>query len=182
MLEDKLLMWKVKCGDSAALSDIYEKYIEDLLRIATILLNNVNDAEDAAHDVFVSFAQSAPRLKLRGSLKAYLCTCVANRARNKIRANKKHRTVTLDKTSPLVSRSRTPHEWLICSEELTQWSNAMAKLPYQQREVVILHLRAGMKFKPIASLQGVSVNTVRGRYRYGLDKLRTLILDGELKK
>ena len=57
----------------------------------------------------------------------------------------------------------------------------MAKLPYQQREVVILHLRAGMKFKPIASIQGVSVNTVRGRYRYGLDKLRSL-LDGELKK
>ena len=181
MLEDKLLMWKVKRGDSVALSDIYKKYIEDLLRIATILLNNVNDAEDAAHDVFVSFAQSAPRLKLRGSLKTYLCTCVANQARNKIRANKKHRTVTLDKTSPLVSRLRTPQEWLICSEELKQWSNAMAKLPYQQREVVILHLRAGMKFRPIARLQGVSVNTVRGRYRYGLDKLRSL-LDGELKK
>jgi RNA polymerase sigma-70 factor (ECF subfamily) len=181
MLEDKLLMWKVKCGDSAAMRDVYQMYVKDLLRLAAILLNNVNDAEDTVHDVFLAFAQSAPRLKLRGSLKAYLFTCVVNRARNKIRANKKHRNVTLDKATPLVARSRTPHEWLICSEELKQWSNAMAKLPYHQREVVILHLRAGMKFKPIASLQGVSVNTVRGRYRYGLDKLRTL-LDGELKK
>jgi len=181
MLEDKLLMWKVKRGDSVAMRDIYQKYMKDLLKLATILLNNTNDAEDTVHDVFVSFAQSAPRLKLRRSLKAYLFTCVANRTRNKIRANKKHRTVSLEKTAPLVSFLKTPHEWLICSEELKQWSNAMAKLPYEQREVVILHLRAGMKFKRIARLQDVSVNTIRGRYRYGLNKLRSL-LDGELKK
>lgn len=37
-----------------------------------------------------------------------------------------------------------------------------------------------MKFKEIAKLQNVSINTVQGRYRYGLTKLRT-ILDGEFK-
>lgn len=180
MLEDKLLIWKFKCGDSVALSHIYEKYKNDLLRLATILLNNVTDAEDTVHDVFVAFAQSAPRLKLRGSLKAYLLTCVANRARNRNKANKQREAIPLDKAAPVASRSKTPFQWIVCSEELTRWSNAMAKLPYEQREVVILHLRASMKFRQIARLQGVSDNTVRGRYRYGLDKLRSL-LDGELE-
>jgi DNA-directed RNA polymerase specialized sigma24 family protein len=45
----------------------------------------------------------------------------------------------------------------------------------------VLHLKADMKFKQIARMQGISISTVQGRYRYGLSKLRT-ILDGELKK
>jgi RNA polymerase sigma-70 factor (ECF subfamily) len=52
-------------------------------------------------------------------------------------------------------------------------------LPYEQREVVLLHLRGGMRFVEIARSQNVSVNTALGRYRYGLEKLRTK-LNGEI--
>jgi len=37
-----------------------------------------------------------------------------------------------------------------------------------------MHLTGGMKFDDIARLQDVSVKTVLSRYRYGLDKLRSL--------
>jgi RNA polymerase sigma-70 factor (ECF subfamily) len=57
----------------------------------------------------------------------------------------------------------------------------MAQLPYEQREVIILHLHGAMSFKTIAGQQETLVNTVKSRYRYGLDKLR-LILDDEEKK
>jgi RNA polymerase sigma-70 factor (ECF subfamily) len=57
----------------------------------------------------------------------------------------------------------------------------MAQLPYEQREIVMLHNQAAMTFKTIAESQGISVNTAKSRYRYGLDKLR-LILDNEVKK
>ena len=181
MLEDKVLIWKFKCGSSDALCSIYQKYKKDLLKLAAILLNDVSDAEDIVHDVFVSFAQSAEKLKLRGNLKSYLLTCVANRARNRNRAQRQQQTAGLDKAETIVSNSKRPEQWIICGEELRRWSDAMARLPYEQREVVILHLRAGMKFRQIAKLQGISVNTIKGRYRYGLDKLRS-ILNGEMEK
>jgi len=181
MIEDKLLIWKFKCGSSDALRQIYEKYKKDLLRLAAILLDDVSDAEDTVHDVFVSFAQSAETLKLSGNLRSYLLTCVANRARNRNLAKKCRQAVTLDKAESIVSHSKTPDQWLICSEELRKWSGIMARLPYEQREVVILHLRGGMKFREIAESQGISVNTIKGRYRYGLDKLRS-ILNGEVEK
>lgn len=76
MIENKLLIWRFKCGDRAALARIYEKYKTDLLRIATGLSSQVSIAEDIVHDVFVSFAQSSDRLKLSGNLKSYLVTCV----------------------------------------------------------------------------------------------------------
>ena len=181
MLEDKLLIWKFKCGSSDALRRIYEKYKKDLLRLATMLLHDVSNAEDTVHDVFVSFAQSAETLKIGGNLKSYLLTCVANRARNRNRANQYRQTTALDQAELVVSDVKRPDQWLICSEELNRWSDIMARLPYEQREVVILHLRAGMKFREIAGLQNISINTVKGRYRYGLNKLRS-ILNGEVEK
>jgi RNA polymerase sigma factor (sigma-70 family) len=63
----------------------------------------------------------------------------------------------------------------VCSEELKQLSFAMAQLPYEQREVIMLHLHGGMMFKQIAKSQQVSINTVQSRYRYALDKLRSLM-------
>jgi DNA-directed RNA polymerase specialized sigma24 family protein len=45
----------------------------------------------------------------------------------------------------------------------------------------MLHLRGGMKFREIAGLQGISINTAKSRYRYGLQKLRTLLSDKEMK-
>jgi len=181
MLEDRSLIWKFKCGSGDALRRIYQKYKNDLLRLATILLNDVSDAEDIVHDVFVSFAQSAETLRLGGNLRSYLLTCVANRARNKNRANQHRRAVGLDDAESVVSHANTPDQWLVAGEELKRWSTIMAQLPYEQREVVILHLRAGMKFRQIAQVQDISINTVKGRYRYGLNKLRS-ILNGEVEK
>jgi RNA polymerase sigma-70 factor (ECF subfamily) len=66
-------------------------------------------------------------------------------------------------------------------EELRRLSWALGQLPYEQREVLLLHSYSGMKFKTIAQQQKVSINTVQGRYRYAMDKLRSM-LNGEVDK
>ena len=68
---------------------------------------------------------------------------------------------------------------LVYSERCERLSRALAELPYEQREVVVLKVKDGLKLKEIARLQNVSISTVHGRYRYGMDKLRTL-LNGEI--
>ena len=82
MLEDKLLVWKLKHGSKDALRNIYEKYKDDLLALAVALSNDAHTAEDVVHDVFVAFAEFAARLQLRTNLKGYLLTSIANRVRN----------------------------------------------------------------------------------------------------
>jgi len=180
MIEDKLLIWKFKRGSSDALCRIYEKYKGNLLRLASALLNDTAAAEDIVHDCFVSFAQSPHRLKMSGNLKSYLVISVANRARNWNRARKRHEITGLNKAEPIVSTYKRPEQWIIYNEQLKQLNNALEQLSCEQREVISLHLQGGMKFKAIAELQGVSINTVQSRYRYGLDKLRS-ILDSEAK-
>ncbi|MHC4116212.1 MAG: RNA polymerase sigma factor [Planctomycetota bacterium] len=180
MIEDKLLIWKFKAGDEAALARIYEKYKADLLRIAAGLLNQASAAEDIVRDVFVTLAQSAEKLKLSGNLKGYLATCVVNRVRNSNRVRKRRQTVHIDETEPAAD-SHEPDRWIVRNEQLDRLNDAMAQLPYAQREVVILHIQGGMKFRAIAKSQNASINTVQSRYRYALDKLRSL-LNGEIEQ
>ncbi len=180
MLEDQLLKWKFRNGSTQALSRIYEKYADFLLTLAVALLNDVNTAEDVLHDVFISFANSAEKFRLRGSLKSYLATCIVNRVRDRMRADKR-RPVSLQAAELTIADYNSPYEQVLCSEESRLLNSAVARLPYEQREVVVLHIKGGLKFKDIAKQQGVSINTVQGRYRYGLNKLRS-ILDSEVEK
>jgi RNA polymerase sigma-70 factor (ECF subfamily) len=178
-LEDRLLVWRLNRGDATALSRVYERYRVDLLRLALSLLSDRAGAEDVVQDVFVGFAGAARTFRLTGSLKSYLATCTANAARNKLKATARRNAVSLDEAVNVTSAGGGPDEWAILSEEFRQVGGAMAELPSEQREVVTLHVYGDMPFREIAAWQKASIKTVQSRYRYGLDKLRS-VLNGEV--
>jgi len=180
MREDKRLIEELKHGDKDALCQLYEKYKDELLTIATSLLHEASAAEDVLHDVFVSFAAGIGGFELRRSLRQYLITCVVNRVRDRFR-RKKYESVELDRVGPISSNSQRPEQAAILSEESQLLTDALAEIPFEQREVIILRLQGGMKFREIGAVQGVPVSTVQGRYHYGLDKLRS-VMNGEVKK
>jgi RNA polymerase sigma-70 factor (ECF subfamily) len=159
---------------------IYEKYKDYLLTLAKGLLNDQEVAEDVVHDVFVSFARSARQFQLTGSLRGYLATCVINRVRDKIRSRTRQ-AQALEPAHSATLDSDNPEHCVIEAEELQRLRQAISQIPFEQREAVMLHLKGEMKFREIAKLQGVSISTIHGRYRYGLDKLR-LMLNSELEK
>ncbi|MHC4693711.1 MAG: RNA polymerase sigma factor [Planctomycetota bacterium] len=169
-----------KEGSRDALRRIYEKYRDSLLIIAIALSHDVNVAEDAVHDVFVAFAGNFANFELTGSLKGYLAKCVANRVRDLMR-KKQSQALSLEQEYPAPSDLMEPSSLIVCNEQLQLLSSALAKLPYEQREVIVLHIHGQMRFRVIAKSLGISVNTVKGRYRYGIRKLRS-ILDGEVEK
>ncbi len=178
MLEDRLLIWKFKHGSNEALCRIYQKYSDYLLVLAAALLKDVNAAEDVLHDVFCRFIESKEKIKLAGSLKSYLGTCVVNLARDRLRA-RKLQPCELGETT--VADTNGPENYAIFGEEAKILNHAIAQLTYEQQEVIMLHLRGDMKFREIASLQVISINTVKSRYRYGLEKLRVILSEGQRK-
>ena len=181
MVEDKLLIYRFKQGNHEALRQIYDKYKVELLKLAVVLIGNRNTAEDIVHDVFVKFAESADRIKLTGSLKNYLVTSVINRVRNHLRDSYRHRETDLDGAELPACSERGPRQWAVLGEQLALLSRALQELPYQQREVISLRMEMDMTFRRIAVLQNASVNTVKGRYRYGIARLRSL-LNSEVEK
>jgi RNA polymerase sigma-70 factor, ECF subfamily len=178
MLEDEVLKWKFKRGSDEALTLIYEKYLDSMLTLAMGLLNDAGVAEDVVQDVFVSFAQSKRTFRVRGSLSGYLATSVVNRVRDHKRRLGRRAAQASDRVEH-ASESMRPERAVILDEQAKLLNDAVAELPDEQREVVLLRLKAGMKFRDIARLQQTTTNTVLSRYRYGLEKLRST-LDGEV--
>ena len=166
MFEDKTLLLKLKRGDEDAMHHVYEKFKHDMLSLAIALARDRTIGEDIVHDVFISFVRISPKLRLRTSLRSYLLSSVANRVRN------------LKRTKPMESLLGNNNENNGINP-LPPDCAALAQLPYDQREIITLHLQGEMKFREIAISQGLSINTIQSRYRYGLEKLRAL-LDGKV--
>jgi len=176
MFEDQRLLSLLCAGDKDALRRIYEKYIDDLLRVATSLLSDIQSAEDCLHDVFVNFAGTVNVSMIHSNLKSYLISCVANRARDQLRSKARQ---SISQPQQLCSRlvSTSPAKQLIAAEESARVFEALAELPYQQREVFVLHIQGQMKFREIAGLLDLSINSVQSRYRYAIEKLRAILTE-----
>jgi len=180
MLEDRYLVWRLRRGDSQALCRIYNRYETDLLTLAASLLGRKDLAGDVLQDVFVKFIESIDRFELTGSLKGYLATCVVNRARDYLRKDHRRMGEPLETAHGTATRQHGPPDVAIAGERQWLVVAALAELPDEQREVVLLHVQAGLRFREIAAAQGIPAKTVESRYRYGLNRLRS-ILNGQVE-
>jgi len=92
-------------------------------------------------------------------------------------------TPTLPTLAAIPLDVNDPEHQAIFGEQARSLNRAIAQLSCEQREAVILHLPGGMKFREIAGLQGISINTAKSWYRYGMENLGRLLSDnGEKMK
>ena len=167
--DDASLLAAVASGDSYAFEQIYRTHKDDLLALAGLMLGDRQAGEDVVHDVFVSFARQISRLKLTGSLKGYLLTSCANRARDLRRRGRSQENLA---ASPEVAVSRDPARLAEVADEAARAVSALARLPAEQREVVGLRIYGQLTFREIARTLETSINTAQSRYRYALGALR----------
>ncbi|MFC1763163.1 RNA polymerase sigma factor [Planctomycetota bacterium] len=177
MITDKYLIWQYNRGHRQALHQIYERYKDQLVTLAAALLSDRDVCEDIVHDVFIGFIRSEGKFQLTGSLRSYLSTCVANRAKNRNKAERRRCYTPLEGIPSPIARAGDPAVLAMCGELSDSLSRALDQLPYEQREVLALRTYGGMTFAAIAAQQETSVYTVQGRYRYALDKLRKLLTE-----
>ena len=176
MLEDHILVWKSKRGDKASFDALYEKHLDRLLTVAMGLLGNAHEAEEVVQDVFTHFIASLADFRLRGNLRAFLATCVANRARDRLRRNR--RTERLE-PPPLQRGTTEPLSLVMHDENVTKMQAALAQLPYEQREVITLKIHGDLSFRALARRQNLALGTVQTRYRSGMARLR-ILMNGEV--
>ena len=177
MPDEKQLIKQFNQGSKEALCQIYQRYKNDLYGFALSLLHDVQTAEDVVHDVFVSFAQKSGQYTLKGKLRNYLLAGVANRSRDLWR-RKSHKDRPLDETVAMPATQYSPEQYRILTEEYTLLQKVLSKIPYEQRQIILLHLHQDLTFRQVACTLGISINTVQSRYRYGLEKLSTLLKEG----
>lgn len=146
---------------------LYDQYGASLYRYALMLLADRTAAEDAVHQVFVSFiALIARDAHAIDNAEHYLRRAVRNECYSALRRSPRNDgEVALHSVAGVDDRP----------EERIALERALAALPPEQREVVHLKMYVGMTFQEIATQTGESINTIASRYRYALDKLKALL-------
>ena len=159
-------------GDLAAFEILYARLARPMLRVAAAMLGNAGDAEDAVHDVFVALARGRERLRQVEDIDAYVFASlrhgVVARAQRR-RAERRHLQRILAAPADFAGATHAPD-----SEELVL---ALASLPPEQREIVVLKIDANLTFAQIGQVLAISPNTAASRYRYAIDKLRRTLGD-----
>lgn len=171
------LLERLREGDRSALEHVYLTHKDRLLTLALCLCTDLPLAEDCLQEVFVRLADEAVAGRIRDDLSAYLSACMRNQVRDRLRRRSRRRRITGEnlEVSVAVADSLDPLEHLAERQESERLVALLGRIPFEQREVIVLHLKDGLTFRAIAEVQTASVNTVQSRYRYGIERLRSLM-------
>jgi RNA polymerase sigma-70 factor (ECF subfamily) len=172
-LPDNMLRAALARNDPAAVELMWDRYASDLFAYLLAVLCSRHDAEDVLQTVFVKIAQKRHRLAKARNLDGYVYRIARNEAISFIGRRKRQRKVeALDESWLIVPEGH--QEFNDLAEELQA---VLARLPQQQREVIVMKIYRQKTFLEISRLLGLSHNTVASRYRYGMEKLRILLGD-----
>lgn len=166
---------RLAADDPAALEMIWSEYASDLLGYLAALHCSRSEAEDTLQEVFVTIARK--RMSVAGArlLKPYLFQLARNVALNCIKGNKRIRDRVECVSDWLIPAGPTPqNEYRI--EELVA---GLAELPDKQRSVLVLKFYRDKTFREIGALLGISENTAASCFRYGIEKLRRVMMDSQ---
>jgi RNA polymerase sigma-70 factor, ECF subfamily len=154
------------------LDSLYDLHAQALYAFALDLTRHEADAADILQDVFCRLAAKPSLLHGLRNERAFLLRMIYTRVvdASRRRAVRK-KFAEQEKSTPVFAEATDPDETAF-RENLT---DALAALPEEQRTVVHLRLWQHLTFEQIATTLGIPPNTAASRYRYGLDKLRTLL-------
>ena len=157
------------------LDELYDRYGEKLYHYLTIRLASADDAEDVLQEVFLRLARYSIRWKFIRNEEPYVFRLARNEANRFLK--RKHQNQINPENAPALAR--VIHDSLVidCPDrsDKESLSLALARLPEEQRQVIVLKFFEELTLKEIAAVCGLSLNTVASRYRYGLSKLKSLL-------
>jgi RNA polymerase sigma-70 factor, ECF subfamily len=164
---DRTLCRCIARGDLSALATLYDRHAPGLYRYLTSLLARREEAEDVLQDVFLALAERGREARRIGNARAYLYAAARNRALSALR-----KASATDTPLSTAAEAPAPEADTLGQRAVRE---ALAGLPPEQREVVVLKVYGGLTFREIAALTETAPNTAASRYRYALAKLRELL-------
>ena len=171
-MTDKELIRKVHAGNKEALNVIIDKYYDDIYRFCFYLTLNELDSYDISQEVFLRFIKYIDTYTYK-NLKGYLLIMARNLCRDYFRTKELEDTVEISKDTIYTDKE-------IRNIEFKIYMNAILnRIPFEQREVVVLRIQGDLRFKDIAKMLGCNLSTVKSRYRSGIEKMRKEMADYE---
>jgi RNA polymerase sigma-70 factor (ECF subfamily) len=155
---------------------LLEAEIPRLRRYARALTRDVSRADDLVQSCLARAVAKQHLWQPGTDLRAWLFTILHNQHVNDVRrAVREGVNVAVEEMAPVLTVSSNA----IAALQLRDLEAAIARLPQEQRQVILLVGLEGMRYEEVALILGVPIGTVRSRLSRGRDQLRRLMDMGE---
>jgi RNA polymerase sigma-70 factor (ECF subfamily) len=177
---DEVLMLRLRQGDESALSELMVRWELPLKRFLYRLLLDTHEAAELAQESFVRLYFQRDKFREGAAFAPWMLTIAANLARNRRRWWRRHPTTSIDAANEETGRaewepadpSASPSDQVLAAERAAAVRSAVAALPHELREVVVL---AEFEHKPqaeIAAVLGCTAKAVEMRLYRAREHLR----------
>lgn len=169
-------MAQARRGDTVAFDDLVIRYQDRVFNMSYRMLGNREDAMDVSQEVFVTVFRSIGRFQERARFGTWLYRIIVNRCRDELRrrVSVKHTrpaSLSAGDVEPTARVGAGPVEQASARELQVLLERAIAELPEDVREVMVLRDTEDLAYEEIAAIVDVPVGTVRSR----LNRARTLL-------
>lgn len=148
---------------------LYQANWTTMLRLAVLLVDDVQTAEDVVQEAFVSLYRNGSRLRDPNAAMAYVRSAVVNRSRSTLRrrivARRHLRVAEPEAVGP-------SSDAVLLAEEHREVITCLERLPRRQREVLVLRYWSDLSELQIAELLGISTGSVKSSASRGIARLR----------
>ncbi len=184
---DGALLRKFSAGQTDAMERLVHKHGSSVYAFVRRFLGNEPVADDVYQEVWLKVIRYADRFEGRSRFTTWLFQITRNVCMDHRRStHRRKQGVSLDRDggqSPdgaegvplrdqVADRGPSTDERVAGDEERSAIESAIAQLPEEQREVLLLREKTELTFEEIAEMSGLSPNTVKSRMRYALLNLR----------
>lgn len=171
---DAELIQRCGQGDENAYGQIVERYQSLVCSVAYNRCGDLAQSEDLAQDAFILAWQKLAELKDVGKFKAWICTIVRNLAHRSSQrlVRVARRTANLDAVADIPSTIESPGERAVRTEEEKLVWQALADVPENYREPLILFYREEQSVARVAEALDLSEDAVKQRLSRGRNMLR----------
>ncbi len=171
------LMERIKNGDNDAFASLYNELSKFVYAVSLNILHDSFLAEDCVHDTFLHIKNSASRFEKGRNVKSGVFAIARNVSLTLYKTQK--RSIPLDDE---IVQNFSIDDFSNKSDTAVLMRQIIASLKEKDREIILMHLNEGMKFREISEALDMPLGTVIWRYNYILSKLRKKIdLEGVSK-
>jgi RNA polymerase sigma-70 factor, ECF subfamily len=174
---DEDLVVAFQSGDIPAFDQLVRRWDRKIQGVIYRLVGNHDEARDLSQEAFLKAYRALGTFKQEARFSSWLYQIAINATRDRLRRRRRRTDLSLDDVEERGEsslRDGAPSALdLIESNDLSRAvAAAMAALPEEQREVVILKEYQGLTFPEIAETLDVPLSTVKTRLYRGLGQLR----------
>jgi RNA polymerase sigma-70 factor, ECF subfamily len=174
--DDATLVGRVQAGDRQAFATLYQRHHLPLYRTALALTHERGAAEELLQEAFLRAYRHLARVELPAgsSLRPWLHRILINLAHDWSTRQRRQPGALESAAERLLAASAPSPERLVEQHELERVvADAVARLPFKQRVVVVLYYLHDMDLTEISTTLGLPPGTVKSRLFYGRARLRT---------